>query len=117
MHFWHHILSSLLSVDLALELASNWHVAEAMRNLGPVEDLNPFCPKTTLITFIRVLFYTLSVCSMPRYSWLIYEKTLAEVWRNISLNSLMTWPRANASFSFYYKTNNTLMIYISKILL
>ena len=37
--FWHHTLSSFFSVDLAVELASNWHGVEAMRNLGPVEDL------------------------------------------------------------------------------
>ena len=37
--FWHHTLSSLFFVDLAVEIASNWHGVEAMRNLGPVKDL------------------------------------------------------------------------------
>ena len=35
----HHILSSFLFVDLAVDLASNWHGVEAIRNLGPVKDL------------------------------------------------------------------------------
>ena len=37
--FWHHTLSSFFFVDLEVELASNWYGVEAMRNLGPVEDL------------------------------------------------------------------------------
>ena len=36
--FWHHTLSYFFFVDLAVELASNWHGVEAMRNLGPVKD-------------------------------------------------------------------------------
>ena len=37
--FWHHTLSSFFFVDLAVELASNWHGFEAIRNLIPAEDL------------------------------------------------------------------------------
>ena len=38
--FWHHTLSSFFFVDLSVDLVSNWHGVEAMRNLGPVEDLS-----------------------------------------------------------------------------
>ena len=39
MEFCHHKLSSFLFVDLSVELASNWHGAEATRNQGPFENL------------------------------------------------------------------------------